>query len=430
MPEAAVAPAPTPAPAGVIESAPKTSVDTFPGLSADLDSIIGKSGLGSDASEQRAKGRGRKTAEPKPEKPKEEKAIVQVPDKPETKPEAKPETKPESKEEPKPEDKSADKPPEKPTETAGEKALGPWQRTHAAERKVKELEAKVQELSNRKPTDDPEKLEIQKRHDDIAKKYKELDDEIRYINYEKSSEFQEKHHKPYIGVWKDSIAAIADFTVNNADGTTRAATAQDLESIVAIGNNKQALAKAEELFGSAADAAFVTKLRADIISAHRSMEAAKQDYRAKGEERFKAWEAEQTKAQQEQTKQQEHYQSLWKQFNEAALEQHKDWFVAEEGDEEGKELLAKGFELADLAWNGSDKLDPEKLIALRSAERNKAAAFRYMVHKNEKANARIAELEKQLKDYQDSEPGEGAVESDKKSEGYDIDAAIAKIPRA
>lgn len=437
MAESAVAATPTqsapatqaPPPAGTVESASPTSQDAFPGLSADLDEMIGKSGLGTQENEDRVTNKGRKGREKPAEKP-AEKAIAQPPEKP--KEGEKPADAPKQ-DEPKKEGEDTKSIEAeivaKHTAKSGEKPLGPWQRTHAAERKVKELESKLEEFSKRKPSDDPEKIEFKTKWEKAEEQRKALDDEMRYVNYERSSEFQEKYHKPYVTTWERAIGQVKDLKIANTDGTSRNATPEDLARIVQIPGNEEALIAAEELFTSPTKAAFVIGLRNQLREAHHIMEAAKADFRAKGEERQKAWESEQKTQQEAATKQQEHYRAIWQQGNEAALEQHKDWFVAAEGDEEGKELLAKGFELADLAWNGSDKLEPEKLVALRSAERNKAAGFRYMVHLKAKADARIAELEKQLKDYQDSEPGTGEVANgEKKSEGYDIDAAIARIP--
>lgn len=387
--------------------------------------MIGKSGLGTQENEDRVTNKGRKAKEKLAEKA-PEKAIAQPPEKKE---EAKPAEPANGEQKKEAEAKPAET--AKPEETKpAEKQLGPWQRTHAAERKVKELEVKLEEFSKRKPTDDPEKIEFKTKWEKAEEQRKALDDEMRYLNYERSSEFQEKYHKPYVTTWERAIGQVKDLKITNAAGEIRNATPEDLARIVQIPGNEEALIAAEELFTSPTKAAFVIGLRNQLREAHHTMEAAKADFRAKGEERQKAWESEQKTQQEAATKQQEHYQAIWQQMNEAALEQHKDWFVAAEGDEEGKELLAKGFELADLAWNGSEKLEPEKLVALRSAERNKAAGFRYMVHLKAKADARITELEKQLKDYQDSEPGQGEVANgEKKSEGYDIDAAIARIPR-
>lgn len=456
MPEAAVAPppaaaapaapaaAPSPAP-GIVESAPKTSVDPFPGLSAELDDMIGKSGLGTQESEDRvARGTKPKPAPAKAAAPAKAPAPAKTasaskgadapPEKPaETKPGEKPaETKPEEKpaetkpgEEAKPAEGKAGEHP------AGEdkKNLGPWQRTHAAERRVKELEAELSKVRSAKPGDDPEKVELRTKYETAEKARKVLDEEMRFLNYERSSEFQEKHYKPYVETWRRAEAAIKDLKIPVEGGEPRAATIEDLSRIVQIGSNEEALERAEALFGTPAKAAFVMTLRNQLRESHHQMESAKAEWRGKGEERQRAWQAQQEQEQKANEERGKYYSDLWNQFNQSALEQHKDWFVAAEDDAEGAELLKRGFELADLAWNGSDKLEPEKLIALRSAERNKAAAFRYMVHLKAKADARIAELEKQIAEFEKSEPGGGVPAGEQKAQSDDIDAAIARIPR-
>src|SRR5687768_16647084 len=123
MPESALA---TPPPAGVIESAPKTSTDAFPGLSASADDLISKSGLGTPEFEQRVSKGSRKSTPKQPEK-KEDKAEKPKEDQ---KTDLKTEAKPEEKSEAKPEEqkKEVETEPTKETPTTDEKKQGPWQR--------------------------------------------------------------------------------------------------------------------------------------------------------------------------------------------------------------------------------------------------------------------------------------------------------------
>lgn len=449
MPEPAAPPAVglTDQPVGnqpAIESAPASSRDPFPGLSKELDEIIGKSNLGTPENEQRA-GKVRKEAPAKQAKPADKPA-----DKPAGKPADqksadKPADKPadqkaDQKADDKPADQKADdqksdqKPADKPADQKAEgeadkptEKLGPWQRAHQAERRVKELEAKLQEVSSRKPGDDPEKLELRKQLTETESKLKALNDEFRYIDYERSEEFTTKYKKPYEDMARRAVASLADYKVTLPDGTQRAATANDFWSIVTAPSQPDARQKAKALFGD--DAQDILDWRTKLRDSFHSMENAKAEFRQSGEERQKQWERQQAEQQEALRKQSEANVALWNKLNEAAIEQHKDWFVAEEGDEEGAEVLRKGFELADLAWNGSDKLDPEKLIALRSAERNKAAGFRYQVLLNERLKAKLEEAEKALAEYQKSEPGAGEQPGEKKVDADDLDAAIARIPR-
>lgn len=436
MPEAATAPPPAAAPAqsapGIVESAPKTSVDPFPGLSAELDDMIGKSGLGTPESEARV-ARGKKPDRTAPAKavaaPKADE--VKPPEtKPETKPEEKPAEKPpEVKPETKPEEKPADKPADQQAVPEDKSKQGPWQRVHAAERRVKELEAQVQQFKTAKPGDDPEKLELKTKFEESEKSRKALEDEMRFLNYERSPEFQRDHYKPYVESWKRAEAAIKDLKIPVEGGEPRAGTIEDLSRIVQAATHEEASAIADALFQNPTKAAFVLGLRDKLREAHHKMEAQKADWRSKGDEREKAWQAEQEAKAKQREEESAQHKELWDQFNASALEKHKDWFVAPEDDPKGAELLKQGFELADLAWSDGGKLSTEQLIALRSAERNKAAAFRYMVHLNDKAKARIADLEKQLKEFEKSEPGQGELRGDDKAQSDDIDAAIARIPR-
>ena len=97
-------------------------------------------------------------------------------------------------------------------------------------------------------------------------------------------------------------------------------------------------------------------------------------------------------------------------MNAEAAEKYPDWFKEKEGDEKGNELLRKGYELVDKVFLGSADVPPEELVAQHSAIRNRAAAFGRLAHQLRTANSRVAELEKELESYKDSEPkgGDGA----------------------
>lgn len=324
----------------------------------------------------------------------------------------------------KPEAKTDDKPKEGEAKTAEAPKVDDVPPEKMAPKALREAYAKLKsELQERQakhaaevealkkstaPKDDPEKAELLAKFTEMEKRAKALDEEMRYLDYEKSSEFKEKHYNPYVQTCQDAVAAVGELKVANADGTTRTATADDLWKIVEINNTEDALTAAEELFGSATKANYVIGLRNNIRQANNAMQKAKLEFRQVGA----------TRAAEMQKQQEARMQRLsgdWKNLNEQAVEKYPQWFKADEGDEKGAELLKTGFELADLAFSGRNDIPEEKMLALHSAIRNQAAGFRYQVHKRELAEARVTELEKKLAEYEKSTPrgGETAKEAGK-----------------
>jgi hypothetical protein len=86
------------------------------------------------------------------------------------------------------------------------------------------------------------------------------------------------------------------------------------------------------------------------------------------------------------------------------------YFTPVEGDEQGNQRLAKGFELADRAFSenplapGLSAEQRESIVRRHAAVRNRAAAFGRLVYQNGQSKQRIAELEKQLAEYKGTEP--------------------------
>lgn len=261
----------------------------------------------------------------------------------------------------------------------------------------KAVKAEVEQFrSSGRTKAEPAYAELQAKHKELEERYKAIDAEMRFIDYEKSSEFKEQFHAPYIKTWQEATSQLRDYRALNADGTERAPTAEDLTAVVRAQSTPEARRIAKEIFGED-DAQDIVNLRAKIIEKHRQMEEAKADFRTKGSERA----AQQQREMEEASTQAE---AQWNRLNSEAVEKYPEWFKADEGDDKGAELLKEGFELADRAWDGRG-MKPDELLRLRSAMRNRAGAFRYVAHKLETQKSRIAELEAKLAEYEQSEPG-------------------------
>lgn len=334
-------------------------------------------------------------------------------------PEQTPTAKPETKEQPKtgapPTAPAAtapgedDEPPAPPTgepatpPAATDKKISPWKLVDQYKAKVGELE---KQLVDRKGMTEAEKAEVQKRIDAIELRNKELEDEIRFVNYSKSSEFKEKYEEPYKRAWQSAMAELGELHVTDSSGQSRQVTTEDILQLVTLPLDK-AREVADEVFGKFADD--VMAHRKEIKRLWEAQSTALQDAKKNGAEREKEFSE---RVQRSAKEIRDTVTTKWTEANEAFLKDEKfgKFFTPREGDANGNERLQKGFALVDKAWheNPSDpKLTPEEreaVVKRHAAVRHRAAAFGRLVYDLEQANSRISELQKELEDIKKSVP--------------------------
>jgi len=358
-------------------------------------------------------------------------------DKPAPKPEAaKPAEKPA---EVKPDEAAANKPPEKPAEKATEKPVekpadkpeeklteaqkaSPWRMFRDEQKKSEELSKKLSvieaELAKAKsappsPAEDPEKQKLTAR---LA----ELEDHMRYVDYTKSSEYQEQYQQPYERTATEAVQRATQLKVTDENGQKRNMTPDEFWAIVHMGDEDDAIEAAGKLFGEGSvKAATVIERRNEIIRAHQRAEEAKEKYRkeagTRAQQTAQQKQAQERQQAEQQAKRAEQFKSLVKQGEEHEV--MKAFFTAAEGDAEGKEIVEKYRREADRVFGepakeGEEVWDDDKRLLKLSVARNRAAAFMPLKRQYEQTKARVAELEKQLKEFQDSVPGGGAVKGD------------------
>ncbi len=361
--------------------------------------------------------------------------------KPEVKPaEPKPEVKPAAEVKPdaaKPD--AAVKPAEAGSEVKPDKPLTGWQFGRQKEKEAKELQTKLEAAEARAkqleskphtPADDPERQKL-------AARLEELESEIRFVNYEKSAEFRDKYQQPYQKKAQELTKEAGELIVDRPDGTFTAMTSAEFWDVVTAPSLNDAVKAARALFPEDhTKANQVLAMRKEVKASWDSMQQAKEEYRTKGAEREK-----QNQLQEQQKRQQQEHetkaqaearQSKWAEMNDAALKNPnlKEFFQAADDDAKGKELLTKGLKAADRAFGVGDRdtdgnllgddgkpVSEDDLIALHSVVRNKAGAFNYVANRYRAANARIAELEKELEQFRGSQPTGGKPAADKPANG-------------
>jgi len=324
----------------------------------------------------------------------------------------------------------------KPTEAApAEKPRTGWQRYHEAEKQIKELNSKLaaKEQAAAVPSDHPDiarlRTEIQKREERLA----EVENHLRYRDYEASTEYQEQYHKPYMQTATEATQRATQLKVMNAAyGTTRALTPEEFWSIVHTNDADSAINAAEAIFGEgSAKVNFLIERRNEILLAHQRAEGAKATFKKEGAERAR--------------QQQENFQrqgmersAMFKKLMSDGIEKDPALYKPEEGDAEGNALLEKGFSLVDRVFSGGapaqeggTPMSPEEMIAAHAEIRNKAAAFPRIAHKYKTAVARIAELEKALDEYEASAPAKGEATSGDKGpqRGDDMESLLSGLDR-
>lgn len=284
--------------------------------------------------------------------------------------------------------------------------INPWKLLDEYKEARKKAEAEVAELRKLVPNEKDRRDELE-RLKQYEARAKELEEEIRYVNYTKHPEFQEKYQKPYEKAWATAMEDLKELTVTDPEtDETRPIQPQDILDLV-----NMPLGKARELantvFGDFADD--VMAHRKEIRSLFDRQAEALNEVKKAGDIRDRE---RRELFQRQATEFNKFVSEVWKQANEEALkhEQFGKLFQPEEGDDEGNERLKKGFELVDKAFaeNPADpNLTTEQRVAVikrHAAVRNRAAAFGRLRYQNEKLSKRVSDLEAKLKQYESSTP--------------------------
>lgn len=262
------------------------------------------------------------------------------------------------------------------------------------------------------PREDPEKKTLAEKLAAAEKHRQQLDQELRHTAYERSAEFKERYHAPFVSAYELGRETASQFKVTDAEGNQRQGTADDFDTLMQIPDADAAARWAEEVYGTTRAAALLNH-RQEVIKLARNRNNALQEAQKTAGEREKA-------RQEASTAQQRALSEKWSKLNTEAAEKYPHWFKEEDGDDKGNELLRKGYNLADSAFNGNN-LSPEQMVELHSAIRNRAAGFDRLAYKYNKANRRIKELEAELKSFQDSEPKNGDGKRTESNEPSEMD---------
>lgn len=302
-------------------------------------------------------------------------------------------------------------------EARKEKKVSPWRLVDDYKKTNSELKARLEtyekelgELKGTKPAAEVPK-DVTERLSKAEARVKELEDDLRFTDYQRHPEFVTKYQKPYNDAWKLATSELSEVAITDPNtGAQRPATAEDMLALVNLPLG-QAREYANKLFGEFADDAMGH--RKEIKRLFDAQQNALKEARENGATHAKQVQ-EQTQAQRQQVD--KAIKDTWESAKREVVthEKHSLYLNPVEGDQKGNAALAKGIEFADKAFSANPR-DPslsseqrKEVVRMHAALMYRAAAYPRMRQWIEERDARIKELQERLDGYAESEPGQAA----------------------
>ena len=284
------------------------------------------------------------------------------------------------------------------------------------EAKTKEYERAIEELRTKQPDLKP----FQEKMAALEKERAQLLEIVRFSDYKKSPEFTDKYEKPYNEAWAKAVSEITQLGMALEDGTSRKATANDLLALAnAPLDQLDDLAAQWFPKSSARVIRHVEKIRDLAELQDKALEDAK-----KGATEFE------TKRKQEFEQADTTFRSTYQGVTTDLPKKYPKIFGTDETDAQGNDLLKKGLEFADTVFSpNGNQLPAEKKAARLALIRFKAANHDRLFSRLKARDARIAELEASLKQYEDSGPptDDAGQPGTGESDGTGMDAVEAEL---
>jgi hypothetical protein len=295
----------------------------------------------------------------------------------------------------------------KATETGKAKKTNPWKLLETERQNHAKTIQEYQEFKKKIPQADQIQTMV-KRLQDAEALTKQLSDEIRYVNYEKSPEFKAQFEAPYQSAFNRAMEDLGEIVITDPTNQQQRRFGADDLAQFAFMSFTQAKQTAQQLFPDFADDAM--RARHEIRGLWDKRQAAIKEWQEKGPQREQQ-RAHMSKRRSEQLNSQ--IKSVWEAANKETLEHQTrgEFFKPKEGDEEWNKRLESGFKLADetFAVNITDpRLTPAQraeAVKKYAALRHRAAGWGPLRYENGQLKAKIASLEKKLSGYQSSTPG-------------------------
>jgi hypothetical protein len=287
------------------------------------------------------------------------------------------------------------------------------------------FKAELEKVKTATPTEHPEVKTLTEQVESLRKEKAKLEEEFRYVDYEKSPEYKEKFWQPYEDAWNRGRQMMGRLKATDTEGNVRAATPEDFDGLMKdyLNDPEAAATRLENMFGPRAS--LITPHMLEVEKAGVASRNAISEFRKTGSEREKQRSETFSRVEKEIT---DHWTAATK--PETVPDQWKPYVLPKgtdkDGnpiDKEGDAILEKGLAEFDRAASENarnpqlTKEQRQAVLGRAAAIRNKAASFGRLVRDIRAKDTRIAELEKELKDFQASEPGAGEGEREAKGKG-------------
>jgi hypothetical protein len=308
---------------------------------------------------------------------------------------------------PKPDEEEVEKPEEVEAQKTGQEKgqrVKPWDLVEKFKTKNAQLEKELAEYRTKAGSQELPKEALDKINT-LETRNKELEDEIRFVSYSKSKDFQENFQKPYQEAWQRAITELQELQITEQDGSTRMATESDLISLATMPLG-QARKLAKEWFGEAVED--VIAHRRTVRELYQKQQKALEDARKNGGEREKQATIEQ---QAKAKAQADRVTKEWDSINSEAVSKYE-FLRPVEGQNERNERLEKATKFVDDSFglsvhNAKTEQERQEILQRHSALRNRAIGFSVLKHENKTLRAELEELKKSLAEFQTSEPSSG-----------------------
>lgn len=313
-------------------------------------------------------------------------------------PAAAPTTPPASQEVPKPGEAAKPAP-----EAKTEPAVGTpkWARTEidkanglrkAAEDKARELEEK---LSKVQPVDaDALTKTIASKDEEISK----LREKLGQHEFTQSDDFKGKYVQPFNDRYEFASTNVKRMLVNNADGTQRNATEDDLRGVyhTAKSNLTAAFEQAQQLFGNGSNWVMgeVNAMLNLEYQHDRALTGERSNWEKTNAERTAKSQAEDAA-----------FKSMAGKIITDMVNKNPELYGEANGDTEGNNILTKGFQMVDGFFTNYAALKPEQRATLLANIRLKAGAFDRQQHVLGQLRQELAEKDGVIAELRGSTPG-------------------------
>jgi len=286
--------------------------------------------------------------------------------------------------------------------------VNPWKLAEERKAKLQEMEKQLNELKTKVPNEDARKQELAE-VETLRKRAKELEEHIRFVDYQASDEYKERYEKPYEQQWVKSMKELKGVTVVDDNGEPREIEPSDMLQLVNMPLAK-ARQVANEVFGDFSD---------DVMR-HRDSIRALFDDRTEALSKARKEGVEKSQSMQVQnTQRMEAIRGEVKSAYDKAVEtviarpELAEIFKPAEGNEEHKVALDKGYAMVDEAFN-LNPMDPNltaeqraSIVKKHAAVRHKAAAYSVLRQMLKRERAEKAEALKKLQAFESTVPNRG-----------------------